>query len=177
MRRSPAFGEHSIRLRPFTQRRTSTASDRTTWRAGARSTADTRPKAVAVTVKRLEILAFDGETARLEMQVGAGFYVRSLAHDLGDVLECGALLTALRRTRSGEFALDSSRLARGRAPGAARIAGRAVGPVPGVAAGTSGRDTAVGQPAGASQEWRGNGPRRPRRATYDPLPHCPAARP
>jgi len=68
--------------------------------------ADMRPKAVAVTVKRLQILAFDGETARLEMQVGAGFYVRSLAHDLGDALECGAMLSALRRTRSGEFTLD-----------------------------------------------------------------------
>ena len=68
--------------------------------------ADTKPKAVAVTVKRLEILAFDGDTARLEMQVGAGFYVRSLAHDLGEILGCGALLTALRRTRSGEFSLD-----------------------------------------------------------------------
>ena len=50
----------------------------------------TRPKAVTVTVKRLEVLAFDGETARLEMQVTAGFYVRSLAHDLGDALGCGA---------------------------------------------------------------------------------------
>src|SRR5262245_53064296 len=68
--------------------------------------ADTRPKAVAVTVKRLDVLAFDGDTARLEMEVTAGFYVRSLAHDIGDVLECGALLTALRRTRSGEFGLD-----------------------------------------------------------------------
>jgi tRNA pseudouridine55 synthase len=65
-----------------------------------------RPAAVAVTVKRLEILAFDEETARLEMQVTAGFYVRSLAHDLGEALECGAVLTALRRTRSGEFGLD-----------------------------------------------------------------------
>ncbi len=36
----------------------------------------------------------------------AGFYVRSLAHDLGDALGCGAVLTALRRTRSGEFGLD-----------------------------------------------------------------------
>ena len=68
--------------------------------------ADARPKAVAVTVKRLEILAFDGDTARLEMQVSAGFYVRALAHDIGAALECGALLSALRRTHSGEFALD-----------------------------------------------------------------------
>jgi tRNA pseudouridine55 synthase len=69
-------------------------------------TTETRAKAVAVTTRRLEILSFDGETARLEMQVTAGFYVRSLAHDIGEVLECGAVLTALRRTQSGEFALD-----------------------------------------------------------------------
>lgn len=65
-----------------------------------------RPKAVSVSVKRLEILSFDGETARLDVEVTAGFYVRSLAHDLGAALDCGAVLTALRRTRSGEFGLD-----------------------------------------------------------------------
>lgn len=65
-----------------------------------------RPKAVTVITKRLEILAFDGETARLDMQVTAGFYVRTLVHDLGEALGCGAVLTALRRTRSGDFGLD-----------------------------------------------------------------------
>ena len=65
-----------------------------------------RPKAVTVTAKRVELLSFDGETARLEMQVTAGFYVRSLAHDLGAALGCGAHLSALRRTRSGEFGLE-----------------------------------------------------------------------
>lgn len=65
-----------------------------------------RPKAVTVTAKRLEVLSFDGETARLEMRVTAGFYVRSLAHDLGEALGCGAHLSALRRTRSGEFGLE-----------------------------------------------------------------------
>lgn len=65
-----------------------------------------RPKAVSVTVNRLEILSFDGETARLDLQVTAGFYVRSLSHDLGEALGCGAVLIALRRTRSGEFGLD-----------------------------------------------------------------------
>jgi tRNA pseudouridine55 synthase len=69
-------------------------------------TTATRAKAVAVTAKRLEIVSFDGETARLEMQVTAGFYVRALAHDLGEALACGAVLTALRRTRSGEFSLE-----------------------------------------------------------------------
>lgn len=75
-------------------------------RRGDTSEAPARPKAVTVTVKRLEVLAFDGETARLEMQVSAGFYVRSLVNDVGDLLGCGGVLTALRRTRSGEFGLD-----------------------------------------------------------------------
>jgi tRNA pseudouridine55 synthase len=70
------------------------------------SAAITRPKAVAVTTRRLELLSFDGETARIDLQVTAGFYVRSLAHDLGEALGCGALLAGLRRTRSGEFGLD-----------------------------------------------------------------------
>ena len=43
---------------------------------------------------------------RLSMTVTAGFYVRSLAHDLGEALGCGAVLVALRRTRSGEFGLE-----------------------------------------------------------------------
>lgn len=41
-------------------------------------------------------------------KVGAGTYVRSLAHDLGQKLGCGAHLTSLRRTRSGEFGLEGA---------------------------------------------------------------------
>ena len=66
----------------------------------------TRARAVPVSVKRLEVLSFDGETTRLDLQVSAGFYVRALAHDLGEALGCGGVLVALRRTRSGEFGLD-----------------------------------------------------------------------
>jgi tRNA pseudouridine55 synthase len=67
-----------------------------------------RPRSVPVTVKRLDILSFDGESVRLEMQVTAGFYVRSLASDLGEALNCGGMLSALRRTRSGEFGLEAA---------------------------------------------------------------------
>ena len=35
-----------------------------------------------------------------------GFYVRTYAHDIGQDLECGAHLSALRRTRSGKFTVD-----------------------------------------------------------------------
>jgi tRNA pseudouridine55 synthase len=67
-----------------------------------------RPKAVTVTVGHLDVLAFDGDTVRLALQVAAGFYVRSLAHDLGEALGCGAVLAALRRTRAGEFGLEGA---------------------------------------------------------------------
>ena len=67
-----------------------------------------RPKAVTVTVRELDVMSFDGETAVLRMRVTAGFYVRALAHDLGATLGMGGVLTALRRTRSGEFGLDGA---------------------------------------------------------------------
>jgi tRNA pseudouridine55 synthase len=64
-----------------------------------------RPKAVTVVVHELEVASFESDIAALTMTVSAGFYVRSLAHDLGEALGCGAVLVALRRTRSGEFGL------------------------------------------------------------------------
>jgi tRNA pseudouridine55 synthase len=63
---------------------------------------------VTVTVHALELLACDGAEARLRVTASAGFYVRSLAHDLGRALGCGAHLTSLRRTRSGSFSLDGA---------------------------------------------------------------------
>jgi tRNA pseudouridine55 synthase len=73
-------------------------------------------KAVEVTVHRLELLEFqpgswespDPDRAplvRLRLATSAGFYVRSLAHDLGLRLGCGAWLHGLRRLRSGDFTL------------------------------------------------------------------------
>ena len=45
-------------------------------------------------------------TVTLRVDCSAGFYIRSLAHDLGERLGVGAHLAALRRTRSGDFGLD-----------------------------------------------------------------------
>jgi tRNA pseudouridine55 synthase len=42
------------------------------------------------------------------MRVSPGFYVRSLAHDLGQALGTGAALAALRRTRAGDFDVASA---------------------------------------------------------------------
>jgi tRNA pseudouridine55 synthase len=77
-------------------------------RARKHGAAAVRPTPVTVTVQRLEILSFDQETVRLRVEAAAGFYVRSLAHDLGTVLGTGAALDALRRTRSGDFGMDDA---------------------------------------------------------------------
>ena len=61
--------------------------------------------AVAVTVSRLELLAYQDGLARILVTATAGFYVRSLAHDLGQRLGCGAHLESLRRSRAGMFGL------------------------------------------------------------------------
>jgi tRNA pseudouridine55 synthase len=67
---------------------------------------------VQVTVRELERLpSTEPSLVRLRLVVGAGFYVRSLAHDIGQRLGSGAHLESLRRTRSGPFTItDSIRL-------------------------------------------------------------------
>ena len=49
-----------------------------------------------------------GPVARLVVACGPGTYVRSIVHDLGEKLGCGACVASLRRTASGEFSIDDS---------------------------------------------------------------------
>jgi tRNA pseudouridine55 synthase len=77
--------------------------------AHARADRVVEMKAIPVTVKQLERLpSVDPSLVQLRVVVSAGFYVRSLAHDLGQRLGCGAHLESLRRTRSGPFAVDAA---------------------------------------------------------------------
>jgi tRNA pseudouridine55 synthase len=59
-----------------------------------------------VRVHALDLQWFEGERLALSVTCSKGTYIRSIAHDLGEVLGCGAHLTALRRTRIGRFGLD-----------------------------------------------------------------------
>lgn len=63
---------------------------------------------VPVHVDALELLAFNGPEATVRVACGKGTYIRSLAHDIGQALGCGAWLSALRRTRSGAFSVDDA---------------------------------------------------------------------
>ncbi len=58
-----------------------------------------------VIVHALEVLGVALPELTLRATVGKGFYVRSLARDLGRMLDSAAHLTALRRTRIGAFAI------------------------------------------------------------------------
>jgi tRNA pseudouridine55 synthase len=63
---------------------------------------------VKVEVETFELLSFQPPFATFRVVCSAGTYVRSLAHDLGQALGCGAHLTALRRTRSGDFQIENA---------------------------------------------------------------------
>jgi tRNA pseudouridine55 synthase len=58
-----------------------------------------------INVYNLELLEWDPPEAVVDVYCSSGTYVRSLAHDLGEILGCGANLIGLRRTKSGQFAL------------------------------------------------------------------------
>ena len=62
-------------------------------------------KPVPVEVYRYDITEVEGSTARFEIECAAGTYIRSLAHELGLKVGCGAHLVEICRTASGEFTL------------------------------------------------------------------------
>lgn len=62
-------------------------------------------KTAKILVRSFEITALDGEEGSFNMSVSAGGYVRSVAHELGQDLKCGAHLNCLRRTQAGVFTL------------------------------------------------------------------------
>ncbi len=71
----------------------------------ARKHADVALAPVQVEIKQLEISRVDNDRASFRARVASGTYMRSVAHDMGQQLGCGAHLEALRRTAVGEFEL------------------------------------------------------------------------
>jgi tRNA pseudouridine55 synthase len=63
---------------------------------------------VEIEVFALEVLDIQGPDLKISIDCSAGTYVRSIAHDLGQALGCGAYVQELRRTRSGDFALPEA---------------------------------------------------------------------
>jgi len=59
-----------------------------------------------VAVHSFEITHVDLPKVAFRVSCSKGTYIRSLAHDLGQLLSCGAYLTALRRTRIGDYKIE-----------------------------------------------------------------------
>jgi tRNA pseudouridine55 synthase len=61
-----------------------------------------------ITIHALEVLKMEGERVTFEIRCSPGTYVRTICHDIGERLGCGAYLEGLRRIQSGWFTLDQS---------------------------------------------------------------------
>jgi tRNA pseudouridine55 synthase len=61
-----------------------------------------------VIVHDIQLLDFTPPVISLMVHCGSGFYVRSLAHDLGTKLGCGAHLSGLKRTRIGPYSINEA---------------------------------------------------------------------
>jgi tRNA pseudouridine55 synthase len=66
-------------------------------------------KPVEVHVYSLELLNFKDCKAEVRVHCSAGTYLRSIAHEVGQLLGCGAFLKTLRRTASGDFRIEDAR--------------------------------------------------------------------
>lgn len=65
-------------------------------------------KPARITIHNFALTGLEGGTASFAMHVSAGGYVRSVAHELGQLAGCGAHLSSLRRTQAGPFTLTDS---------------------------------------------------------------------
>jgi tRNA pseudouridine55 synthase len=74
----------------------------------ARQGQEVEIEARPVTIYELAQLAFNQPLLTLRVVCSSGTYIRSLAHDLGEMLDCGGHVAALRRTAVGDFTLDTA---------------------------------------------------------------------
>ena len=74
----------------------------------ARKKQEVTLKPVQVEIKEFEIVEVTGEQATFRAHVASGTYLRSIAHELGKRLGCGAHLSSLRRTEVAEFRLKEA---------------------------------------------------------------------
>lgn len=76
----------------------------------ARKGEEVELKAKRITIDELSLLRCDLETMQIDIRVrcSKGTYIRSLARDIGEALQSGAHLTALRRTQVGDYRVEEA---------------------------------------------------------------------
>jgi tRNA pseudouridine55 synthase len=74
----------------------------------ARRGKDVEMKSRRVNITEFEIGSLDSNELDFKVQCSKGTYIRSLAHDFGKALDCGAYLSELRRTKIGEYKIEDA---------------------------------------------------------------------
>ncbi len=70
--------------------------------------ADIEPPVKIITVHNIDLVSIDMPYVTFDVSCSKGTYIRSLCSDIGENLGCGACLSGLRRTRSGNFSLQDA---------------------------------------------------------------------
>lgn len=74
----------------------------------ARKGAEVEMRRAPIRIDEMKVEAFDLPSLTLRIRCSKGTYIRSIARDLGEKLDSGAYLSALCRTRSGDFTLEDT---------------------------------------------------------------------
>ncbi len=74
----------------------------------AREGIEVERKKRKITIYECELLSFENDTFAIRVLCSKGTYIRSLCHDIGEVLGCGAAMTSLVRTKSSVFDIENS---------------------------------------------------------------------
>ena len=74
----------------------------------ARAGEPVEPEARTVRIDRINVNSYAWPRLKIEVDCGGGTYIRSIARDLGDALQCGGYIETLVRTRTGPFTLDQA---------------------------------------------------------------------
>lgn len=75
----------------------------------ARAGKEVKIKARQIRIYGIDLLNYEYPNLNLRVHCSSGTYIRSLASDIGSTLKCGAYLTALRRTKIGEYKVDDAK--------------------------------------------------------------------
>jgi tRNA pseudouridine55 synthase len=63
---------------------------------------------VEITIYKIDLLEYEEPILKIKVDCSKGTYIRSLASDLGEELNCGAYLGALKRTKIGDYLLEEA---------------------------------------------------------------------
>ena len=74
----------------------------------ARAGEEVELRKALINIYAIELEEYAMPRVRIRVECSKGTYIRSLAQEIGEALESGAYLTSLRRTKSGDFAVENA---------------------------------------------------------------------